>query len=112
MDIGGYQIIEISTYNTLFFIAAYDTQSPESLLIELNSDKAEYIKQQFNYNYLSMANSLQINSKRLVLLNPKYLTQKKRLGTAPVQNDNEVISHGGVGSGPNIRSGEEAILSD
>lgn len=36
LDVGGYQIIEISTYNTMFYIAAYDTQSPESLMIELN----------------------------------------------------------------------------
>lgn len=36
----GYYIVEISTNNTHLFIAAYDLESPESLLIELPEKKA------------------------------------------------------------------------
>jgi hypothetical protein len=36
----GYYIVEISTNNSSVFIAAYDVESPESLLIELPERKA------------------------------------------------------------------------
>jgi len=36
----GYYIVEISSNNTHLFIAAYDVESPESLLIELPERKA------------------------------------------------------------------------
>lgn len=79
----GYYIVEISSNNTHLFIAAYDVESPESLLIELPDDRAKDILAEFNQDYESMANSLQVMNKRLVLLNPKFANQK-RLGTAPV----------------------------
>lgn len=36
----GYYIVEISSNNTHLYIAAYDVESPESLLIELPEKKA------------------------------------------------------------------------
>lgn len=74
--------MEISSNNTHLFIAAYDVESPESLLIELPERRAADILNEFNNDYESMASSLQVMNKRLVLLNPKFINQK-RLGTAP-----------------------------
>ena len=66
----GYYIVEISSNNTHLFIAAYDVESPESLLIELPERKAQDILAQFNNDYEAMSSSLQVMNKRLVLLNP------------------------------------------
>lgn len=77
----GYYIVEISSNNTHLFIAAYDVESPESLLIELPEKRATDILKEFENDYESMANSLQVMNKRLVLLNPKFV--QKRGGTAP-----------------------------
>ena len=66
----GYYIVEISSNNTHLFIAAYDVESPESLLIELPERKAQDILKEFNGEYEQMASSLQVMNKRLVLLNP------------------------------------------
>ena len=52
------------------FIAAYDVESPESLLIELPERRAQDILNEFGNDYESMASSLQVMNKRLVLLNP------------------------------------------
>ena len=43
----GYYIVEISTNNTHLFIAAFDVESPESLLIELPEKKAQDILKEF-----------------------------------------------------------------
>jgi len=52
MQLGqGYFIVEISTNNQCLFIAAYDVESPESLLIELPEKKAEEIMKEFNSDY-------------------------------------------------------------
>lgn len=72
----GYYIVEISSNNSCLFIAAYDVESPESLLIELNENKAEEIMKEFSNDYETMASCLQIMNRRLVLLNPKYNQQK------------------------------------
>ena len=74
--------MEISSNNTHLFIAAYDVESPESLLIELPERRAADILNEFNNDYESMASSLQVMNKRLVLLNPKFINQK-RIGGAP-----------------------------
>jgi hypothetical protein len=66
----GYYIVEISSNNTHLFIAAYDVESPESLLIELPERRAQDILTEFQNDYESMASSLQVMNKRLVLLNP------------------------------------------
>ena len=66
----GYYIVEISSNNTHLFIAAYDLESPESLLIELPEKRAQDILNEFMNDYEAMANSLQVMNKRLVLLNP------------------------------------------
>lgn len=73
----GYYIVEISSNNTHLFIAAYDVESPESLLIELPEAKAQAIMSEFKNDYEYMASSLQVMNKRLVLLNPKYLAAKR-----------------------------------
>ena len=88
----GYYIVEISSNNSCMFIAAYDVESPESLLIELNETKAEEIMKEFSNDYETMASCLQIMNRRLVLLNPvsfisflKYLqkyNQQKNLQRA------------------------------
>ena len=88
----GYYIVEISSNNSCLFIAAYDVESPESLLIELNENKAEEIMKEFSNDYETMASCLKIMNRRLVLLNPvsvisflKYLqkyNQQKNLQRA------------------------------
>ena len=65
--------MEISSNNSNLFIAAYDVESPESLLIELPEKRAQEILQEFNNDYEKMACSLQVMNKRLVLLNPVAL---------------------------------------
>ena len=72
----GYYIVEISSNNTHLFIAAYDLESPESLLIELPEKRAQEILNEFMNDYESMASSLQVMNKRLVLLNPKFANQR------------------------------------
>jgi hypothetical protein len=73
--------VEISTNDTHLFIAAFDIESSESLLIELEQRKAQAILAEFNNDYEQMTNSLQVMNKRLVLLNPKFV-DKKRLSSA------------------------------
>ena len=68
----GYFVVEISTWNGNLCIAAFDTKTPESLLIELPDGRAQHILNEFKNNYDLMASSLQVMKKRLVLLNPKY----------------------------------------
>jgi hypothetical protein len=49
IDLGadrGY-IVEISTHEGTLFIAAFDTETPESLLIELHDDRAKDIMREF-----------------------------------------------------------------
>lgn len=73
MQLGaGYYIVEISSDNNCIFIAAYDVESPESLLIELPEARAEEILKEFNHDYDQVASCLQVINRRLVLLNPKY----------------------------------------
>ena len=43
--------MEISSNNSHLFIAAYDVESPESLLIELSEKKAEEIMKEFHNDY-------------------------------------------------------------
>ena len=54
----GYYIVEISTNNTHLYIAAFDVESPESLLIELPEKKAQDILKEFQKDYEQMASSL------------------------------------------------------
>ena len=54
----GYYLVEISTNNTHLFIAAFDVESPESLLIELPEKKAHDILKEFQTDYEQMASSL------------------------------------------------------
>ena len=68
----GYFVVEISTFNGNLSIAAFDTKTPESLLIELPDGRAQHILNEFKNNYELMASSLQVMKKRRVLLNPKY----------------------------------------
>ena len=75
----GYYIVEISSNNSCLFIAAYDVESPESLLIELNENKAEEIMKEFSNDYETMASCLQIMNRRLVLLNPVSFISFKRI---------------------------------
>ena len=65
-------MVEISTWEGNLCIAAFDTRTPESLLIELPEQRAQHILNEFKNNYEFMSNSLQVMKKRLVLLNPKY----------------------------------------
>ena len=74
----GYYIVEISSNNTHLFIAAYDVESPESLLIELPEKRATDILKEFENDYESMASSLQVMNKRLVLLNPVSIHHARR----------------------------------
>ena len=66
----GYFIVEISQTESKLNIAAFDVETPESLLIELPNDRAKDIMALFQNNFENMANALQVNNKRLILLNP------------------------------------------
>eukprot|EP00347_Sterkiella_histriomuscorum_P011499 403372221 len=77
----GYYIVEISSNNTHLFIAAYDVESPESLLIEIPEAKAQNILLQFKNDYDQIASSLNIANKRLMLLNPKYALAKRAVNS-------------------------------
>lgn len=66
----GHYLVEISTNQNLLFIAAFDMETDESLLIDLPQKKAQEILREFNQDYEQLASSLQVINKRLVLLNP------------------------------------------
>jgi hypothetical protein len=68
----GYYVVEVSSWEGNLCLAAFDTKTPESLLIELPENRAQHILNEFKNNYEFMSNSLQVMKKRLVLLNPKY----------------------------------------
>lgn len=68
----GYYIVEVSSNNSHLFIAAYDVESPESLLVEIPEQRAKHVLEQFDNDYDMIASSLNIANKRLMLLNPKY----------------------------------------
>lgn len=74
------------------FVAAYDVESPESLLIEIPEKRAEEILSQFNHNYDEIANNLSISNKRLILLNPKYFAARAQTGYATVDNSKAAYS--------------------
>ena len=63
-------MVEISTNQTHLYIAAFDVETDESLLIELPQKKANEIIREFQQDYEQLASSLQVLNKRLVLLNP------------------------------------------
>ena len=70
---GVYRVDIATTDGKNMFIAAYDVDSPESLLIEIgDEEKKEQILKQFDGSLETLADSLQVISKRLVLLNPKF----------------------------------------
>jgi hypothetical protein len=50
--------VEISSNNAILYIAAYDVESPESLLIELPEVKAQDILNSFGNDYEKLANCL------------------------------------------------------
>ena len=54
----GYYVVEISSNNANLFVAAYDMESPESLLIELPNKRAQEILLQFGEAYEKMDSSL------------------------------------------------------
>lgn len=54
----GYYIVEISSNNSHLFLAAFDVESPESLLIELPERRAQEILREFENNYDAMASAL------------------------------------------------------
>ena len=51
-------MVEISSNNNCIHVAAFDVESPESLLIELPEDKSQDIITKFNNDYELMASSL------------------------------------------------------
>lgn len=70
---GFFYKLEISLHLDNLFIAAFDVNSPESLLIEIPADKKAFILSHFNDgDYELMANCLKIDrtQKRLILLKP------------------------------------------
>ena len=67
-------MVEISKTDTNLYLAAFDIDTPESLLINLTMDKAEPILTEFDSDFELMANNLKVMDKRLVLLNPKFNT--------------------------------------
>ena len=73
-----FYIVEISTNNAqTLFVAAYDVETPESLLIELPEPKSGEILTRFGNDYELLATSLQVHQKRLVLLNPKFVKKEE-----------------------------------
>ena len=70
LDDRGYYIVEISTNNDTLFIAAYDVESPESLLIQIPQKRAQEIMEKFNNSYEELASNLHVAAGKLVLVNP------------------------------------------
>ena len=95
----GIYLVEISTISGQdLFIAAYDTQSDESLLIEVNDPaKRDQIIDQFQNDFEVMADSLQVISKRLVLLNPRLVLQKREEAGKETElsqhNQSDTVNH-------------------
>ena len=54
----GYYLVEISTNQSHLYIAAFDVETDESLLIELPQRKAQEIIHEFNQDYEQLASSL------------------------------------------------------
>ena len=81
---GSLFIVEISELDDHLYIAAYDVNSPNSLLIDLEGERKTGILNQFENDLELMSNSMQVMNKRLVLLNPKYNPPtEKKLMSAP-----------------------------
>ena len=57
-SLGDRQLARLSSNNANLFVAAYDMESPESLLIELPNKRAQEILLQFGEDYEKMASSL------------------------------------------------------
>lgn len=66
----GYYIVEISSNNDTLFIAAYDVESAESLLIQVPQKRAQEIMEKFNNSYEELASNLHVAAGKLILLNP------------------------------------------
>lgn len=63
--------VEVSTATDgSLLIAAFDTKSPESLLIKLPFDRSAEIMAEFDNDYTRMASYLKVINKRLVLMKP------------------------------------------
>lgn len=86
----GYYVVEVSSWEGNLCLAAFDTKTPESLLIELPENRAQHILNEFKNNYEFMSNSLQVMKKRLVLLNPKY----NQAGMIPEQQNQSSVFDG------------------
>lgn len=52
---GMYYVIEVSIWMRHLFISAFDTNSPESLMIRIKPDKFDFIMEKFDSNYELMA---------------------------------------------------------
>jgi len=70
LDDRGYYIVEISTNNDTLFVAAYDVESPESLLIQIPQKRAQEIMEKFNNSYEELASNLHVAAGKLILVNP------------------------------------------
>ena len=70
IDDEGYYVVEISSSNEFMYIAAYDVESPESLLITLPQKRAQDILEKFNNSYEELASNLHIQANKLILVNP------------------------------------------
>jgi len=51
-------------------ISAQHTELPDSFIIEIENIKVSHLVNEFENNYVAMANHLKIMNKRMVLLNP------------------------------------------
>jgi len=56
-------------------ISAQHVEQPDSFIIEIESQKVNNLVNEFNNDFVLMANHLKIMNKRLVLLNPKFLNK-------------------------------------
>ncbi len=73
--------IEISeAQGKMYIAAANQTKHKEHYLIELDVEKGEQILQEFKTDFQAILDSLQIISRRLVLLNPN-MSENKRAAT-------------------------------
>ena len=86
---GTFYKIEISFCENHLHVAAFDVNTPESLLIEIKPEKVQFILEHFNKDYDLMARCLQVEkkTKRLILIKPSeainVINDPKRVGTAP-----------------------------
>lgn len=72
-----YQIEILRSQTDDLVISAQHTGLPDSFIIEIENTKVDHLITEFNHDFPMMANFLKIMNKRMVLLNPKFVSKQQ-----------------------------------